>query len=125
QLLAFPADLALNSLNLPAESRNWATRGILCETGKAQRGRVDSGRKKREGGPLVCGERVVELSGDGGREPLQLFGLDNNGCGSSVVTFHQQQRWMAAIVGCKERNELPRISRADRVQVLSAESCNV
>lgn len=32
QLLAFPADLALNSLNLPAESRNWATRGILCET---------------------------------------------------------------------------------------------
>ena len=51
----------------------------------------------------MCGERVVELSGDGGREPLQLFGLDNNGCGSSVVTFHQQ-RWMAAIVGCKERN---------------------
>lgn len=32
QLLAFPADLALNSLNLPAESRNWATRGILGET---------------------------------------------------------------------------------------------
>lgn len=48
QLLAFPADLALNSLNLPAESRNWATRGILCETGKAQRRRVDSGRKKTE-----------------------------------------------------------------------------
>ena len=49
QLLAFPADLALNSLNLPAESRNWATRGILCETGKAQRRRVDSGGKKTEG----------------------------------------------------------------------------
>lgn len=40
QLRAFPADLALNSLNLPAESRNWATRGILCETAK-RRGRVD------------------------------------------------------------------------------------
>lgn len=48
QLLAFPADLALNSLNLPAESRNWATRGILGETGEAQRGRVDGGGEKRK-----------------------------------------------------------------------------
>lgn len=48
QLLAFPADLALNSLNLPAESRNWATRGILGETSKAQRGRVDGGGEKRK-----------------------------------------------------------------------------
>lgn len=46
QLLAFPADLALNSLNLPAESRNWATRGILCET--AKRGRVDGGKRKKK-----------------------------------------------------------------------------
>lgn len=49
QLLAFPADLALNSLNLPAESRNWATRGILGETGKAQRGRGDGGGRKKKG----------------------------------------------------------------------------
>lgn len=48
QLPAFPADPALNSLNLPAESRNWATRGILGETGKAQRGRVDGGGEKRK-----------------------------------------------------------------------------
>lgn len=55
----------------------------------------------------VCGKRVDgprALSGDGRpRASPLLFGFDNNGRGSSAVTSHQR-RWMAAIVGCKERN---------------------
>lgn len=52
QLLAFPADLALNSLNLPAESRNWATRGILCETAKHREDEymVEGEKKKKQPG---------------------------------------------------------------------------
>lgn len=55
----------------------------------------------------MCGEHVDgprALSGDGRpRASPLLFGFDNNGQGSSAVTFHLR-RWMAAIVGFKERN---------------------
>lgn len=50
QLLAFPADLALNSLNLPAESRNWATRGILCETAKHREDKQMAEEKTKQPG---------------------------------------------------------------------------
>lgn len=54
-------------------------------------------RGKRVEGPLA-------LSGDGRPQASPLpFGFDNNGRGSSAVAFHLQ-RWMAAVVGFKEKN---------------------
>lgn len=61
-------------------------------------------------GPLVCVCVANAWSGAGrsqvtaAREPhLSSLASDNNGRGSSAVTFHLR-RWMAAIVGFEERN---------------------